>query len=51
MNDIADTLWLLWWCYYVSGALVGSFLGTLLAWAVRGIVRRIIKWYRKGEEA
>ena len=47
MNDLV----LYWFLFVAVSAMIGSFLGTLLAWAVRGIVRRIIKWSRKGEEA
>lgn len=44
--DIGDALWQLWLIYWVSGAVVGSFVGTLLAFAVRALVRRIIVWSR-----
>lgn len=49
--DIGDALWQLWLIYWVSGAVVGSFVGTLLAFGVRGIVGRIIKGRakRRGE--
>jgi len=44
--DIGETLWQLWLIYWVSGAVVGSFIGTLLALATRAIIRRIIQSYR-----
>ena len=46
--DIGDALWQLWLIYWVSGAVVGSFIGTLLALATRAIVRKTLIWY-KGE--
>lgn len=44
MNDLGNALWVLWLCYWVSGALVGSFLGTMLAWGVRSLYRKVKKW-------
>lgn len=45
--ELADALWQLWLIYWVSGALVGSFFGTLLALAVRAGVRKLLKWLRE----
>lgn len=47
MNDIGATLWQLWLIYWVSGAAVGSFIGTMLAWGIRAVIRKIIKWYKE----
>lgn len=41
--DIADALWQLWLIYWVSGALVGSFFGTLLAFGARALYRKVVK--------
>lgn len=45
MNDLV----LYWFLFVAVSAMIGSFLGTLLAWGVRGIVRRIVKWVREEE--
>lgn len=45
--DIGDTLWQLWLIYWVSGAVVGSFVGTLLAFGFRALYRKVVKWYNK----
>lgn len=45
--DIGYTLWQLWLIYWVSGAVVGSFVGTLLAFGVRALYRKVVKWYNK----
>lgn len=45
--DIAQSLWILWLIYWVSGALVGSFFGTLMAFGVRALYRKVVKWYNK----
>ncbi len=44
MNDIGQALWFLWLVYWVSGAVVGSFIGTLLALGARALYRKIKKW-------
>ena len=46
--DIGDALWQLWLIYWVSGAVVGSFVGTLLAFGVRALIIKVVKW-SKGE--
>lgn len=48
MNDIGDALWQLWLIYWVSGAVVGSFIGTLLAFGMRALFRKVLEW-SKGE--
>lgn len=45
--DIAQSLWYLWLVYWVSGSLIGSFFGTLLAFGVRALYRKVVKWYHK----
>ncbi len=40
--EIAEALWVLWLVYWVSGALVGSFFGTLLALGVRALYKKIV---------
>lgn len=44
--NIGEALWQLWLIYWVSGAVVGSFIGTLLALGTRALVKRIIKALR-----
>lgn len=39
--SLTDQLWFLWLAYWVSGALIGSFFGTLLAFGIRAIWRKI----------
>lgn len=42
MNDL-----LLYWFLYVStGAMIGAFLGTLLAFGFAALTKKLIKWYR-----
>jgi len=41
--DIGEALWQLWLIYWVSGAVVGSFIGTLLAIGTYFGIKRIIK--------
>lgn len=41
MSELSQQLWFLWLVYWVSGALVGSFVGTLLALSVRALWRKI----------
>lgn len=43
MNDLL----LLWWLFYVSGALVGAFFGTLLALGTRALFKKIVKWFKE----
>lgn len=42
--DIGQSLWMLWLIYWVSGAFVGSFFGTLTALGVRALYKKIKKW-------
>lgn len=44
--NIGDALWQLWLIYWVSGAVVGSFIGTLLALGVRALFKKMLKWSR-----
>lgn len=39
-----DTLLFVWWLFYFGGALVGSFVGTLLALGARQLYKKIKKW-------
>lgn len=48
MNDLQSALWTVWLCYWLSAALIGSFIGTLLALSVRALFKKVLKWYRKG---
>lgn len=48
MSDISNTLWLVWICYWASAALVGSFVGTMLALGIRALWRLVIKLIRNG---
>jgi hypothetical protein len=42
MNDL-----LLYWFMYVStGAMVGAFIGTLLAFGIAALIKKLNKWYR-----
>jgi hypothetical protein len=47
MDDISNTLWMVWLCYWASAALVGSFVGTMLAFGIRALWRLVIKLIRK----
>jgi hypothetical protein len=43
MNDVTQQLWFLWLTYWVSGAVVGSFVGTLLAFGIRALWHKLTK--------
>lgn len=44
MNDLQNALWTLWLVYWLSAALIGSFIGTLLALGVRSLFRKMLKY-------
>jgi len=46
-NSIGEALWQLWLIYWVSGAAVGAFIGTMTAFGVRALIRKVIKWYKE----
>lgn len=46
--DLADALWQLWLIYWVSGAVIGSFVGTMLAFGVRALWRKLTRGGRHG---
>jgi len=39
-----DTLLFVWWMFYFGGALAGSLVGTLLAFGLQSIYKKIKKW-------
>lgn len=45
--NLVDQLWFLWLAYWVSGAVVGSFVGTMLAFAIRALWRKLTAKERK----
>lgn len=46
MNDISSTLWFVWCIYWLSAALVGAFLGNLLADLIKFTIKKIINTKR-----
>lgn len=46
MNDLQNALWMVWLMYWLSAALVGSFIGTLLALGTRSLFRKVLNYIR-----
>lgn len=41
MVDLSDVLWQVWLLYWLSASLIGSFIGTLLAFGARALWRKL----------